>query len=180
VARRVEQPCTSTPNCYAEEVKTKTCIDCRQAKATEDFSRSGKYLRSYCKECSNQRSRAYAQANKARRNERLREWRRRNPEAAKSKDERARLARKYGLTPQQVDEMSAAQGGRCLLCERSDRALVVDHCHDTGRVRGLLCRSCNTLLGQIEGAPHILSNLDGYLAHGNTTSGLASSKRTSA
>lgn len=159
---------------------TKRCTDCGEQKPTTDFSRSGKYLRSYCKPCSNERSRRYGQENRDRRNERLREWRRRNPDLAKAKDERARLGRKYGLTPAAVDAMAAAQGGRCLLCERSDRTLVVDHCHATGRVRGLLCRSCNTLLGQVEAAPQILGNLDGYLTHGNTTSGLASSKSTSA
>ena len=81
--------------------------------------------------------------------------------------------RKYRLTPDEVEAMRVAQGGRCLLCDSLDRLLIVDHCHETGRVRGLLCRSCNTLVGQVEIAPVILERLGDYV-HEKSTSGLAS------
>lgn len=84
-------------------METKTCTRCGEALPLDKFAKSGKYLRSDCKRCANERTRQYAQENKARRNERLREWRRANPEAARQKDLRARLKRKYGLTPEQVD-----------------------------------------------------------------------------
>lgn len=61
------------------------------------------------------------------------------------------LRRKYGVTAQQYDEMVAAQSGRCRICDNppppEQRGLVVDHCHTTGRARGLLCNNCNALLG---------------------------------
>lgn len=158
----------------------KRCTDCGKTKPLSEFSKSGKYLRSYCRQCSNERSKAYGAANRDRRNERLREWRQANPEAAKAKDLRARLTRKYGLTPDEVEALAVAQDHRCLLCGSNRRTLVVDHCHETGRVRGLLCRSCNTIVGQVERAPVILERLSGYLTHENTTSGLASSSNTSA
>jgi hypothetical protein len=54
-------------------------------------------------------------------------------------------ARKYGLTVEQLREVLAP--GRCAICGRTDR-LHVDHCHETGQVRGLLCDSCNAGLGR--------------------------------
>lgn len=55
---------------------------------------------------------------------------------------------RYGLTPEQFEEMKIRQGGMCALC-REKPPVDVDHCHDTGKVRGLLCRSCNVGLGQL-------------------------------
>jgi hypothetical protein len=59
----------------------------------------------------------------------------------------------YGLTPEKWDEMLAAQGGVCAICkgpgwpDRFGRRFHVDHDHQTGRIRGLLCVSCNRALG---------------------------------
>jgi len=60
-----------------------------------------------------------------------------------------RLLRQYGITAEQYRVMRAAQGGRCKICGRDPGAkkLVVDHCHDTGKVRGLLCGACNHGIG---------------------------------
>lgn len=66
---------------------------------------------------------------------------------------RAHLKHRYGITVEQYDEMLAAQGGHCALCpwEPSDgKVLAVDHDHETGRVRGLLCRGCNLALATFE------------------------------
>lgn len=75
--------------------------------------------------------------------------------------------------------MNNAQDGRCLLCDSTTRALVVDHCHSSGRVRGLLCRSCNTIVGQVEMSPLLVKRLVEYLGHG-AHPGFASSSNTSA
>jgi len=52
------------------------------------------------------------------------------------------------------DELSASQGGACALCRKTPKSgryrnLVIDHCHETGRFRGVICRRCNTALGQL-------------------------------
>lgn len=56
----------------------------------------------------------------------------------------------YGITPEQFSAMLTAQGGRCAIC-RSDKPFGknfhLDHCHVTGRVRGILCKRCNNGIG---------------------------------
>ncbi len=54
---------------------------------------------------------------------------------------------KYGLRQQDYDRLMAEQGGACAICFNDGDALVIDHDHDTGNVRGLLCSQCNSLLG---------------------------------
>jgi hypothetical protein len=68
-----------------------------------------------------------------------------------------RLETVYGITVQEYDAMLARQGGVCKLCKRKpERTLCVDHCHVTGKVRGLLCGHCNSMLGFAKDDPSIL------------------------
>lgn len=57
------------------------------------------------------------------------------------------LKHRYGMTYEDLREMEESQGNKCLSCQSSPKKLHVDHCHDTGRVRGLLCGPCNRALG---------------------------------
>lgn len=68
-----------------------------------------------------------------------------------------RLRTIYGMTPEQFEQMEAAQHNLCALCQqppkgtsRRTKRLVVDHDHETGKVRGLLCQPCNRALGWFE------------------------------
>lgn len=76
------------------------------------------------------------------------------------------LKDKYGITPEQYEEMLERQGGGCAICGKppGDIALHVDHCHETGRVRGLLCFSCNAGLGQFKHDPGLLEAAMTYAA----------------
>jgi len=64
---------------------------------------------------------------------------------------RCYLKRKFGITPEQYDLMFTMQNGYCAICNihqsKLKYRLAVDHCHTTGKVRGLLCSACNKALG---------------------------------
>ena len=69
----------------------------------------------------------------------------------------------HGLIPQEYYRMLDEQHGACWICKRIDRKLRVDHDHQTGKVRGLLCSSCNTGLGMFADSTILLSNALAYL-----------------
>lgn len=75
---------------------------------------------------------------------------------------RWRLKSQYGLSPEDYDDMVADQGSLCTVCGNESK-LVIDHNHATGRVRGLLCGSCNTGLGMFRDNPDLLMNAIIYL-----------------
>lgn len=56
--------------------------------------------------------------------------------------------KKYGLTPEALETLKAKQQYRCAICG-DEALLVVDHDHETGKIRGLLCRLCNTGIGAL-------------------------------
>lgn len=88
-------------------------------------------------------------------------WRKRYPDKYAAYLERTRLKR-HGITKDQFDSLLAAQNGRCAICGCEDD-MVIDHCHDTGAVRGLLCQSCNKALGFVQDNLDILNNAIKYL-----------------
>jgi len=84
----------------------------------------------------------------------------------------ARLKKRGGLTPEDYWRILDAQGGGCALCGTHDpgkaggseeRVFAVDHCHATGRVRGLLCHNCNRGLGYFRDHPGVLVKAAEYV-----------------
>jgi hypothetical protein len=80
------------------------------------------------------------------------------------------IMKRYGVTPDNYKAMLEAQGGTCALCPRTPEQerynkLSIDHCHTTGKVRGLLCASCNHGLGKLgdssEGLKRALDYIEG-------------------
>jgi hypothetical protein len=63
------------------------------------------------------------------------------------------------------DAMYFEQDGKCLICKERE-AVAIDHCHTTGKVRGLLCLGCNTFLGHIESEGRLAAALE-YLEESN-------------
>jgi hypothetical protein len=84
---------------------------------------------------------------------RTREYYRDNRDAVIAYERSRQLKRRYGITVEDYDRMLEGQGGVCALCKETcskGTRLCVDHDHDSGRVRGLLCDSCNRGLGRAE------------------------------
>lgn len=122
-------------------MSVKTCSGCRIPKPVTEFNRDRSRADGLSYRC-----RACVSAYLASRKDEIRETRRKW--AAKRQDRQQRLM--YGLAEGQYAEMLEAQGGVCAICKGTNsngKRLAVDHCHDTGEVRGLLCNNCNGGLG---------------------------------
>lgn len=82
-------------------------------------------------------------------------------------------AKKYGITLDELQAMEARANGACDICGNAPKArggpadhrLHVDHCHTTGRVRGMLCTDCNRALGIFSDDPALLRRAAAYLEH---------------
>ena len=72
------------------------------------------------------------------------------PRMTTEKGKRNHLWSHFRMTPEDLQRMHTAQQGRCAICQERPSRLVIDHCHVTRRVRGLLCDRCNTHLRAIE------------------------------
>lgn len=153
------------------------CTRCNTEKPSSLFSDTGNRggKRRTCQECKRVQDAEYYQRNRELRAARQREYyQRKRAEILFSPDREQRLERvrnqhrqrKYGLTPGELEAMEVAQHGKCAICggapdhkSRSTQrtpVLVVDHDHKTNKVRGLLCNSCNTLLGMAKDNPERL------------------------
>ena len=83
--------------------------------------------------------------------------------ACKAEQGRAgHLKRNYGMTEAERDEMIASQKGLCVICLKAP-AVHVDHCHETGRVRGVLCFNCNSAIGKLGDDPDAVRRAAAYL-----------------
>ncbi|MEU7577584.1 endonuclease VII domain-containing protein [Streptomyces sp. NPDC041068] len=77
-------------------------------------------------------------------------------------DRTGHLMRKYGMTEAERDEMIASQKGVCCICLAAP-AVHVDHCHETGKVRGVLCFNCNSGLGLLKEDTDAMHRAAAYL-----------------
>jgi hypothetical protein len=116
----------------------KTCTTCTTTKSFSEFHKGKAYkdgYRSKCKQCISEyyKERNYTPELK----QKHREW---------------SYKRRYGITPSDYDQMLSDQNGACKICgskdsKKGDHRFMVDHCHTTGKVRGLLCGPCNSAIG---------------------------------
>lgn len=87
---------------------------------------------------------------------------------------KSRLKSLYGITEAEYWDIYKKQNGECVICGRSSenglngspRTLVVDHCHVSNKIRGLLCSQCNVMLGMARNNPMIFTKAIEYLALG--------------
>jgi len=142
----------------------KYCPECRKKKLLSEFGKHKNRkdsLDCYCKKCRSKKTRQYyAEHPKAKKKslERSKNWYRRN----KSKQIAAQRLRNYGLTEEQRLKMYVDQDGCCAFCKKPIpySKTDTDHNHETGKVRGLLCRGCNTRLGYVENKRFLIKALE--------------------
>jgi hypothetical protein len=144
------KPCSKVVNKNWRDTKGKTvfdklehskthrvCRDCLIAYPNKDMGyrhKKGWRWRSYCSSCGSARTREY------------------------------NLKRIYGISSDDYESMLEAQNGVCWICQKSeDVKLSVDHDHDTGKVRGLLCNRCNRGIGNFDDEPELLQRAVYYL-----------------
>ena len=95
-----------------------------------------------------------------------RKWRKANPERAKASYRQSALKSAYGITLAQKDAMFVEQGSCCAICESpttTGKGWHVDHCHQTKKIRGVLCHRCNLMIGQAQDNVPLLNNAAHYL-----------------
>ena len=137
---------------------TKICTKCAQSKPHEDFYKTGRKTdkdpdkrHSVCKTCTIARLKKNY-----------------NPETYR----RQHLRRKYDISLEEYNEMLLLQGGNCAVCHAAEaggkhNVFVVDHDHVTGKVRELLCKDCNIVLGLVKDSPEHIGRLLAYIIKHN-------------
>lgn len=146
--------------------KTMFCNKCNKQQSLENFhksrvSRGGKHHT--CIRCHAKDNREWYLKNREAILQRQREKRHSvNPDIKRD----YRFRRIYKITLQNYYDMEMSQNGCCAICEEAPARdlLCVDHDHDTGKVRGLLCGRCNRVLGSMEDNPILLEKMIKYLA----------------
>lgn len=148
-------------------IREKHCSKCDEIKLADQFDRNRRRkdgLQNRCRDCMKKINREWNLKNKDRAAELARLRVARNPKAAKAAGRKCHLKKVYGLSLDDYDRMLMSQGGRCA-CGAIENPLHVDHDHDTGAVRGLLCGPCNRTLGMALESPERLLALVDYLRH---------------
>ena len=132
--------------CSGIEAASVACSKCGKSRASEGLRRSAQRKHGHIDWCMG----CYAiHAHKIR-----------NGCVASSTKRRWNLSSRYDLTTEDVDRMIADQGGKCAICRcELPSRYHIDHCHQTGRVRGVLCHGCNLKLPLAEDADLLASAL---------------------
>lgn len=148
------------PSAKVKPMEKKTCTECGIEKLLEDFSlhskgRGGRNPK--CKECKNKQARHYFEQNRVRL-------------LAVKNTRRNNVTRftQYGITQDEYLQLYKDQDGQCKICGAQRATLPIDHNHKTGKVRGLLCHSCNFGLGHFQDSVQLLTNAIAYLESGGS------------
>ena len=168
-------------------LETKVCTQCDIEKPLSDFGKHKCMLdgiRSDCKACGVKAAVAYYKKHPEKKNAINKTYRTKHKEKVNALCRKHRnmpknkakqiayirnwtLKNTYGITTDDYNDMFIEQGGSCAICGTHQgelkKRLHVDHCHDTGKVRGLLCDGCNIALGRFKDNLDILHNAIKYL-----------------
>ena len=155
---------------------TKVCCKCGKEKPVSEFHKDKNSSDGYtyqCKECRNAKYKEYYHSNidkMKEKRENTKEYRKEyysDPER-KFQYRKRYIEREFGIKYEQYDKMLEAQEGVCTICGKPEtkpnaKYLAVDHNHETGVIRGLLCNNCNRALGLLGDNVETLQNAINYL-----------------
>lgn len=132
------------------DARKKTCPKCDESKPLSSFSKQGAWVRPRCKQCTSEdRKGSYART---------------SPEIRDGRKHRRR-ARTYGLTMEEYEELIKTK--QCAICLTDKPGQHgewhIDHNHETGKVRGILCHHCNLALGHFKDNRANLERANAYL-----------------
>ena len=160
----------------------KQCTSCKIEKPVSDFYyRTGtKQYHSQCKDCERVLAKKWYKSNPQYAKEKAKKWRTENIDrvkeyriANKRRSYIVDIKRKYNITELEFNNMLLTQKNKCIGCGVDfefgvqEKTPHIDHCHKTGKVRGILCRKCNSVIGFYKDNPKPLFNLSEYLnCHG--------------
>lgn len=137
----------------------KTCSECQKLKPLDKFHKG----RNQCKFCRESYLTAYRVQKREATYANKRRWKENNPDKVKS----AALMSDYGINLEQYNQMLSLQNDCCAICKTNKsmftNALHVDHNHATGKIRGLLCLSCNRALGLLKDNKDLFLSAANYL-----------------
>lgn len=140
------------------DCRVKECTSCKKELPVTNFYKSNSKksgYKSHCKECVKERSKANYHS----------------PEQNKRRIENHWRTHGLDMTVEKYDALFEQQNGKCGICgtnkNRNNSRFCVDHCHTTGKIRGLLCHDCNTSIGKLgdskEGLMKAIEYLDNAL-----------------
>ena len=155
----------------------KTCTACNIYKEFSYFAKNklGKDgLHSKCRVCQREYRRSWYVSNKENARAINKKWADNNPSHSKEWYQKNKLnqrdqqlRKQFGITLEQYDQMLLIQDSKCKICgldqKESVKALAVDHCHATGKIRGLLCGKCNLGIGYFQDREDVLNKAIEYL-----------------
>ena len=172
-----------------ERIKLKYDKDKKAEYNKKYHSENSENLKSYCKsyyhnnnEKQKKKAINYYELNKENYKKKNKEYREKNIESIKAQQKKwndankdklknNRYVKKYDITLEQYEELLYNQKNKCKICGTHENELnyklVVDHCHDNGIVRGLLCSKCNSMLGFVKDNVEVLENAIKYLLNCN-------------
>lgn len=146
-----------------------TCYKCKLEKSTDKFycdKRKKTGFHSWCKPC--ERERDSQPHLVAKRTENCRRYRAKlGPEKCREMNRIKWRQWRYKISPEAYERMFREQNGSCAICQyqyTDGRVLQIDHDHNTGTVRGLLCKKCNTYIGMIGERLETIERMRVYLS----------------
>ena len=153
---------------YTQTPASKICPKCGIDKDKLDFGKrpDGILLRSHCLTCEQKglKERRSADMERTRRWGRKHDKKRHTPERTRN----TMLKTRYGLTHEEYLSMLNSQNNRCAICEadetrRGNKNFCIDHCHESNKIRAILCSNCNSALGLFKDSPELMEKAAEYI-----------------